>query len=325
MFQDEKIKQNKFTLRFIANEIENDFISEYTVSIKKQLYIFILPGGFLYFSFIVLDYYLMGTIHPVFLSIRTLVLVTSVVVLVYLVCGGRWIFEFMFVGVSIAAIGLFILSWLLGQKDESLGHLYYQGLMMLILYSTAGVRIRFVHSLCMGALIAFSVTITALFVDYGSISIFLSSTIMLVITALIGVNCSYWFELYARNDFKFRRTSIGSTKFHSTGKNLADPKAKYFSQKVEESVIEGLKERPKSFNVGKLADMMAMSTRTLQQHFKKYLDAEPREYIRAMRLNLAAQYFSAGHSFDDTAWKWGFDNYYQKGELKKYLDQAANH
>jgi adenylate cyclase len=198
-------RMNPLTLSFTNNNEELYFREEYVRKIIKPTRIVILVGLVVYASFGVLDKW----IEPE--SVLKLWFIRYVIGCSAILVGFFCTFTPYFRKYSqeIVSVGLLIASLcivaMIGFTRAPNNYYYYAGLMLMLLFSYAVVRLRFVYATTTALIVVLAYEVTAIAINQTPPLILISNNFFLITANIFCMFASYLMELYTRKEFVQRR------------------------------------------------------------------------------------------------------------------------
>ncbi len=195
---------NLLTLRFSDREREREFLADYDVTRLRHVRSALVIAMLIYGAFGALDQLQFpGSFKTVWLIRFTVVLPLCFAVLaltswerfrphtqtalaLLMVAGG---------------LGIIMMTLLAGAAS---GHRYYTGLIILIMYSTTFLAVRFLYAAAASWLLVALYVGSAAWIDPLPAPVFWNNSAFLVTAGLLGSVTSYHLELFARQDFAQR-------------------------------------------------------------------------------------------------------------------------
>lgn len=188
-----------FTLRFLDDELETQFIHDYVEKSRKPIQMGLLVGLAVYgLLFGVVDLIQSSNAMTQILVIRGLVCLIGISVLLYFRAGNvaTWLHEGVAVVILVAGIGLLAMILLDNSPDA-----YLDGPVLLILPAYVLFRLRFVQATIVGMTIFALYCCVIYFLEGMRASELFASAIFLLAANLIGMAAGYALESYARKEF----------------------------------------------------------------------------------------------------------------------------
>jgi two-component system, cell cycle sensor histidine kinase PleC len=190
-----------YSLRFADRTIERRFVIEDVARSLSTIRIFLLAACLLYATFGVLDAYIIPATRAVAWTIRYAVVCpffVGVVLLSYSRLFPRLGQLTLSLCMFVAGLGVVVMTAL----AEAPGNvLYYAGLIMVVIYGSSLVRLRFLTAAGISVLLVCLYQIVAVFINPIAGYLLLSNDFFLVMSVAVGVFSSYIQELQTRRDF----------------------------------------------------------------------------------------------------------------------------
>ena len=195
-----KIPLNYLTLRFLSENLEEQYKR---TSVKQSLRVIraaILLGCILFPIFGILDIWMvpesLGTVWGIRLCV-VMFLIVMYLLTFSLVFRDHMYF---FLDLLTLIIGAGVISMVLVSEFEG-GYFYYAGLMLVIQFAHGLIRLRFIHATIVTILIAVTYLLLAWGVKNTPGTIIINNSFFLFSTVIIGMFISYALEFYMRGNF----------------------------------------------------------------------------------------------------------------------------
>ena len=311
----------RVVLRFPNNVEERDFRAAYRNNTLGQIQISIFLGISLFGSFVFLDiaivtgdifeYQRFLEVSPGLLEARLWVVAVGIALFVYSKTNEPKHFFFSCAaGIFVAALMILEMVDVMEELDiaPEYTYAYYHGILLVIIYGQLAVRLMFLFSWSLGAII---LVVMLFWPDHKSHdALFWNSYFHVLGAFVIGSYGSYWMERYARENhimLRARRLTLSLPLVAEIEMRL-DGEKRSFLKEVTRLVEEGLKNNASGFGVSALADQMkpARSPRSLQKEFKEILDTTPKDFIEYIRDNLAIEHFKICRKRKEIYQTWGY-------------------
>jgi len=187
-----QFKDSRFERLFTEHQVNRDF---------PQSVFYMIVGIFAWMSYIILDFLVLeGTELTHVLEIRAVV-ITSLVLLVT-ICflpnihtKIQWILS---TCMLISGLGII---WMTALIAEPFNHMYYAGLILVLLYASNFLLMRFSYSVLVSLILFTAYLITAGIINPIPHWAFISNTFFLTVTVGWTVWTRYWSDYYIRCDF----------------------------------------------------------------------------------------------------------------------------
>lgn len=195
---------NRLTLRF-DDELEEQFINDYSQKSLMVNRIAILIGIFLYAVFGLLDPLIVPDVKATVWLIRYGI-VCPVLVTAFLLTFSQKLNRKLQVLLPIyILIGGSGFIWMIAIAKPPGTYLYYAGLLLCIMYTYSFVRLRFLYAVSTCLLLVIGYVITVLLLGQTTTSFLMNNTFFLVAANVIGMPASYSIEFYIRSSFFQKR------------------------------------------------------------------------------------------------------------------------
>ncbi len=260
-----------FTLRFIDEKLESQFLAEYIEKSRKPIEIGLWVGLFVYgLLFGIMDWVLeSNALYPI-LGIRIIVCLLGVGVIFYGRSAATPTLYHEVVAALICIAGLGLLTMILLDHSPDA---YLDGPVLLILPTYVLFRLRFIYASIVGVLLFVVYCVVIYFVEGMRASDLLGSVIFLFAANLIGMVAGYELENYARKEFWQTRVIDRERKANA---ELLELKNRFFANISHEI------RTPLTLIVGPLEDVLSTESQ-LPEGVVRVLKAARRSGERLLR------------------------------------------
>ncbi len=199
---------NPYTLRFKDDEFETVFTKQHVDRDFPQSVVYMVVGIFAWLTYSILDFLVLSGDELFFVLIDRAIVITLLSILV-LICflpniQGKiqWILSacMLISGTGIIAMTAYI--------SEPFNHMYYAGLILVVLYSSNFLLMRFTYSLAVSAILYVSYMVIVTTVNPVPEWALISNTFFLTVTMCWTIWTRYWSDYYIRSDFAARHFLI---------------------------------------------------------------------------------------------------------------------
>lgn len=191
----------KLTLVFRDRELERRFRREQLIRSLPVIQLALFCGIVLYALFGLLDTYLIDRNLEIVLAIRFGFGIGMMSILVGLTYSRRFLDYAQFMlSLAMASAGLAIVA-MTAIIDPPASQTYYAGLIMVIIYASTLVRIRFMHVIAVSVLLAVSYFAVATLINPIPVWALVNNMFFLSMSVGVGVFASYALELSSRQKF----------------------------------------------------------------------------------------------------------------------------
>ena len=198
-------KINPLTLRFLDCELEQEFFDDYFEKVVRQVRIAIVVGIFLYGIFGVLDAFIIPDSRSSAWIIRfSIVIPLLAAVYGFSHSANFRIFMQPLLVVIILVSGFGIIAMLMLAQPPG-NYLYYAGLILVIMYSYAFIRLRFQYATLASWSLVLTYEVAAVLVSPLPPSMLVNNTFFLLSANVIGMFAAYQMETFIRRDFLQRK------------------------------------------------------------------------------------------------------------------------
>lgn len=188
------------TLRF-PGTMEKSFKQQYNIDSNAYIQIGIIFSLLLYSLFGVLDYLMIKNITPNYFVIRYGIVIPFSLFILGMSYFKRFV-QYMQLLVSYTIIvGGTGLVAIVGISREPINHMYYAGLLLVLMANFSILRIRFMYASLSGWFIFWLYLLSSVYIIHVPNDILMNNVAFLLGTNFIGMFSAYYFEFAARRDF----------------------------------------------------------------------------------------------------------------------------
>jgi len=195
---------NPFTLRFKDREFEELFTKHHVERDFPQSVVYMVIGIFAWFTYSILDFLVLEGAELTFvLLVRAVVIscLTGLVIVCFLPDIERKIQWILSACMLIAGSGIIVMT---GRISEPFNHMYYAGLILVVLYSSNFLLLRFTYSVIVSASLFFAYLVAAAIVNPVPQWALINNAFFLSVTMCWTIWTRYWSDYYIRGDFASR-------------------------------------------------------------------------------------------------------------------------
>mgnify|MGYP002623863334 CR=1 FL=1 len=195
---------NPYTLRFRDREFEDLFTQHHVKRDFPQSVVYMAVGIVAWFAYSILDWLVLsGDELEVVLLIRAVVItcLTALVVVCFLPNIERHIQWILSGCMLIAGAGIIVMT---GYIDVPFSHMYYAGLILVVLYSSNFLLLRFTYSVIVSTALFVSYLVVAVWVNPLPDWALINNAFFLSVTMCWTIWTRYWADYYIRSDFASR-------------------------------------------------------------------------------------------------------------------------
>ncbi|HEY2883707.1 MAG TPA: ATP-binding protein [Rhizomicrobium sp.] len=196
---------DRVRLRFRDPETERRYLSESLNEARTLIRIYLVAAALLYLTFGVLDYVVGGSlvatlwfvryaiVCPIFLAAAAMTYVPAFDTLAQTVLS---------IAMIAPGIGVVIMTAIMPPPFNSL---YYAGLIMVVIYGSSLVRLRFVNSVFISLLLVALYQIVSTLINPIPFKDYLNNNFFLVMATAVGLFSAYIQEMYIRRSYKSQK------------------------------------------------------------------------------------------------------------------------
>jgi two-component system cell cycle sensor histidine kinase PleC len=194
-----------FRLRFTSDRVEDSYRAEAFNQSRRIVCFYLVAAAVLYLAFGFLDWLVGGAATGEMWFIRYAVvcpILLSAAILISFPALDRYAQAVLFVAMAAPGLGVVAMTAIMPPPYNS--H-YYAGLIMVVIYGSSFVRLRFLHCIVISISLVALYEIVALGMNPIPWTEFLNNNFFLVMATAVGLFSSYIQEIYIRRTFRAQR------------------------------------------------------------------------------------------------------------------------
>ncbi len=200
-----KFELDRLRLAFVDGEQERTFARETLIHSIGFIRAYLVAGAVLYMAFGILDAMVGAK------SVHALWIIRYVVVCPVLITVFALTFFPLFVRIGqyalastmlVSGFGIVVMTAIMAPPFNSM---YYAGLIMVVIYCSSLIRLKFYHSVTISALLIAGYQVTAAWINPVPFAVFISNDFFLVMATAVGLFSGYIQELYIRRSYVSRK------------------------------------------------------------------------------------------------------------------------
>jgi signal transduction histidine kinase len=198
-----KFTFNFLTLSFADPEVERAFAHDNLVKALPLIRLSLFFAALLYASFGILDYYTVGDRLAEVWAIRFFVvcpIMLAVMSATFFRSFQRYAQTLLPLSMFSAGFGVVIMTAI---TDWPANSFYYAGLIMVVIYGSTLVRVKFLSSVAVSVFLVAAYQVVAIYINPIPPSVLLSNDFFLVMASAVGIFASYIQEIYIRRAFVY--------------------------------------------------------------------------------------------------------------------------
>ena len=198
----EQYPLRKFSLRFVDSEIEREYRKTDIEESRPLIRTYLIAAAALYLSFGALDIQVAGPAADRLLFVRyglVCPVLLGVAMATYLPTFSRYAQIMLSAAMSAPGLGIVYMTAIL--NGTARGE-YYAGLIMVVIYGSALVRLQFYNAIFVSSLLVGLYQLVALFINPISHKELISNDFFLIMAAAVGVFSGYIQEVAIRSNFR---------------------------------------------------------------------------------------------------------------------------
>ena len=196
---------DRVRLRFRDSQTERQYLSESLNEARTLIRIYLVAAALLYLMFGFLDYVVGGSlvatlwfvryaiVCPIFLAAAAMTYVPAFDTLAQTVLS---------IAMIAPGIGVIIMTAIMPPPFNSL---YYAGLIMVVIYGSSLVRLRFVNSVFISLLLVALYQVVSILINPIPFKDYLNNNFFLVMATAVGLFSAYTQEMYIRRSYKSQK------------------------------------------------------------------------------------------------------------------------
>ena len=196
---------DRVRLRFRDSQTERQYLSESLNEARTLIRIYLVAAALLYLMFGFLDYVVGGSlvatlwfvryaiVCPIFLAAAAMTYVPAFDTLAQTVLS---------IAMIAPGIGVIIMTAIMPPPFNSL---YYAGLIMVVIYGSSLVRLRFVNSVFISLLLVALYQVVSILINPIPFKDYLNNNFFLVMATAVGLFSAYIQEMYIRRSYKSQK------------------------------------------------------------------------------------------------------------------------
>jgi signal transduction histidine kinase len=196
---------DRLRLRFRDPEVENHYRLESLNEARVLIRIYLSAAAFLYLSFGILDAVVGGALVHTLWFIRYAIVcptLLAVAFATYLPSFERFSQAAISLATAIPGVGVVIMTAIMPPPFNSL---YYAGLIMVLIYGSTLVRLRFVNALAISLSLVVMYQFVSLILNPVPFKYYLSNNFFLVMATCVGLFSGYIQEMYIRRSYRAQK------------------------------------------------------------------------------------------------------------------------
>jgi two-component system cell cycle sensor histidine kinase PleC len=192
-------------LRFTDREIEQKYRFESLSESRRIVCVYLVAAAFLYLAFGLLDLAVGGRVVADLWFIRYAVVCPTLLIagaMISMPALDRYAQPILWVAMAVPGLGVIVMTAIMPPPFNSQ---YYAGLIMVVIYGSSFVRLRFIHSLFVSLVLVALYQAVCGWVNPIPAKEYLNNNFFLVMATAVGMFSGYIQEMYIRRTYKAQK------------------------------------------------------------------------------------------------------------------------
>jgi signal transduction histidine kinase len=196
---------DRVLLRFRDPQTERKYLSESLNEARTLIRTYLVAAALLYLMFGILDWVVGGSLIATLWFVRYAIvcpIFLAAAAMTYVPAFDTFAQSVLSIAMIAPGIGVVIMTAIMPPPFNSL---YYAGLIMVVIYGSSLVRLRFVNSVFISLLLVALYQIVSIFINPIPFKDYLNNNFFLVMATAVGLFSAYIQEMYIRRSYKSQK------------------------------------------------------------------------------------------------------------------------